>query len=114
MGGSQLKAIRELPNIFDAEIKIPNRDALHTPPDPPMKKRSKFTRMEDQTSPPPRVYPYKESKDREHKLTSPTQTNSTSVATREKYTKNLKELVKQRRRGQYTGNKYDLPRATHR
>ena len=30
-----------------------------------------------------------------------------------KYTKALKELVKQRLRGHYTGNKYDLPRATH-
>ena len=25
----------------------------------------------------------------------------------------LKELVKQRRRGHYTGKKYDLPRSTH-
>ena len=28
---SQLKSIRKLANIFDAEIKIPNRDALPTP-----------------------------------------------------------------------------------
>ena len=30
-----------------------------------------------------------------------------------KYTKTLKELVKQRRCGHYTGNKYDLTQATH-
>ena len=28
---AQLKAIRELDNIFDADIKIPNMDALPTP-----------------------------------------------------------------------------------
>ena len=32
VGDSQLKAIRGLANIFDAETKIPNRDALPTPP----------------------------------------------------------------------------------
>ena len=31
---SQLKAIRELSNIFYAETKIPKRDALPTPPIP--------------------------------------------------------------------------------
>ena len=30
---SQLKAIRELENIFNSEIKIPNRDSLTTPPE---------------------------------------------------------------------------------
>ena len=32
VGDAQLKAIRELSHIFDAETKIPNRDALPTPP----------------------------------------------------------------------------------
>ena len=34
VGDSQLEAIRELANIFDADTKIPNRDALTltTPP----------------------------------------------------------------------------------
>ena len=31
VGDSQLKAIRELSQIFDAETKIPNRDAFPTP-----------------------------------------------------------------------------------
>ena len=30
-GDSQLKSIRELANIFDADTKIPNRGALPTP-----------------------------------------------------------------------------------
>ena len=58
--------------------------------------------------------PEKESVDREKKIPSTIQRTPPSVATREKYTKHLKELVKQRRRGHYTGNKYDLPQATHR
>ena len=33
-GDSQLKAIRELSNVFDADTKIPNRDSLPTPPIP--------------------------------------------------------------------------------
>ena len=114
MGGAQLKAIRELCQIFDAETKIPNRDALPTPPDWLMKKMTKLPRVEDQTTPPPRVDPDEESKNREHKLPSPTQLTPSSEATRKKYTKTLKELVKQCRQGHYTGNKYDLPRATHR
>ena len=32
LGNSQIKAIRELANIFDAETKIPNSDALPTHP----------------------------------------------------------------------------------
>ena len=32
VGGAQIKAIRELSHIFDAETKIPNMDALLTPP----------------------------------------------------------------------------------
>ena len=32
VGDAQLKAIRELSQIFDAETKIPNRDAFPTPP----------------------------------------------------------------------------------
>ena len=31
VGDSQLKEIRELANIFDAETKIPNKDSLPTP-----------------------------------------------------------------------------------
>ena len=79
-----------------------------------MKKRTKLPRVEDQTPPPPRVDPDEESNNREQKLPSPIQENSSSEATREKYTKKLKKLVKQRRQGHYTGNKYDLLRATHR
>ena len=79
-----------------------------------MKKRNKIPRVEDLTAPPQRVDPDEESKNREQKRTSPIQATPSSEATRKKYTKTLKELVKQRRRGHYTGNKYDLPRATHR
>ena len=32
VGDAQLKAIRELAKIFDAETKIPNRDEFPTPP----------------------------------------------------------------------------------
>ena len=70
--------------------------------------------MEDQTYPPPRVDPDEESKNREQKITSPIQVNLSSEATRKKYTKKLKELVKQRFCGHYIGNTYDLPQATHR
>ena len=59
------------------------------------------------------VGPDEESKNREQKLPSLIQATPSSEATRKKYTKKLKKLVKQRRRGHYTGNKYDLPRATH-
>ena len=114
MGYSQLKAIRELSHIFDAETKIPNRDALLTPPDSIMNKITELPRVEDKTAPPPRVDPDKESKNREQKLPSPIQETPASEATRKKYTKKLKELVNQLRRGHYTGNKYDLLRATHR
>ena len=79
-----------------------------------MKKTTKLPRVEDQTAPPPSVDPGKESKNREQKLPSPTQATPESEATRKKCTKKLKELVKKRRRGHYTGNKYDLLRATHR
>ena len=56
VGGAELKAIRELSHIFDAETKIQNRDA--PPPDLLMKKRTKLPRVEDQTAPPPRVDQY--------------------------------------------------------
>ena len=114
VGDSQIQEIRELSHIFDAETKILNRDAFPTPPYLLMKKRTKLPRVEDQTSPSPRVYPYEESKKREQKLPSPIQTTPPSAATREKYTNKLKILVKQRRHGHYTGNKYDLSRATNR
>ena len=57
---AQIKEIRELSQIFDAETKIPNMDALSTPPDLLMKKRTKLSRVEYQIDPPPRVYPDKE------------------------------------------------------
>ena len=103
VGYAQLKAIRELSQIFDAETKIPNRDALTTPPDSLMNKRTKLPRVEDQTAPPPRVDPDKESNNREHKLPSPIQTTPSLEATRKKYTKKLKELVKKRHRDHYKG-----------
>ena len=55
VGDSQLKAISGLAKIFDAETKIPNRDALPTSPAPLMKKSTKLPWVEDQTAPPPRV-----------------------------------------------------------
>ena len=103
VGESQLKAIRKLETNIYAETKIPNKDALPTPPSPLMKKSSKLPRVEDQTAPPPREDLDEEYQDIEQKLTSPTKTTSPSAATREKWTKTLKELVKQRRRGHYTG-----------
>ena len=78
VGDAQIKAIRELAQIFDAETKIPNRYALPTPPDSLMKKRTKLPRVEDQTAPPPRVDPDEESKNREQKLPSPIQANPSS------------------------------------
>ena len=114
VGSSQLKSVRELSDIFDAENKIPNRDTLPTPPAPITKKRSKLPKVEDHTSPPPRVDPDDKSKDIYQKLPIPIQATPTSASTREKYTKKSKEPVKQRCRGHYTGNKYDLLRVTHR
>ena len=55
-GDPQLKAIRELVKLFDAETKIADRDTLPTLPALLMKKSSKLPRVEDQVSPPPRVY----------------------------------------------------------
>ena len=85
-----------------------------TPPDLIINKGTKIPKVEDQTAPHPRVHTDEEYKNREKKLPSPTHTTPPSEATRRKYTKKLKELVKQRRRDHYTGNKYDLPRAAHR
>ena len=79
-----------------------------------MNKMTKLPRVEYQTAPPPRVDPDEESNNRDKKIPSPIQKTSSSEATRKNYTKKIKELVKQHRRGHYTGNKYDLPRATHR
>ena len=45
VGDARLKAIRELAQIFDAETKTPNRDALPTPPDSLMKKITKLPRV---------------------------------------------------------------------
>ena len=95
--------------------RIKSQTGMHCPPTPEllMKKRTKLPRVEDQTALPPRVDPDEEYKNREKKILSPIQTTPSSEETREKYTEKLKELVKQRRRGHYTGNKYNLPRATH-
>ena len=82
VGDTQIKAIRELSHIFDAETKIPNRDALLTPPDSLMKKMTKLPSVEDQTAPPPRVDPDEESNNREKKLPSQIQTIPSSEATR--------------------------------
>ena len=57
VGDAQIKSIRGLSHIFDAETKLPNRGALPTPPDSLMKKRTQLPRVEDQTAPPPRVDP---------------------------------------------------------
>ena len=86
---------------------------MHTHPDALMKNSTKLPRVEDHTAPPPRVNPDEGSKERKQKTPSPIQTTPPSAATRKKYTKKLKELVKQCRRGYYTGNMCDLPRATH-
>ena len=83
VGDAQLKSIRELSQIFDAESKISNRDAL-PPPDSLMKKRTRLPRVEDQTAPPPRVDTDEESKNREQKLPSPIQATPSSEATRKK------------------------------
>ena len=61
VGDAQLKAIRELSQIFYAETKM---DALPPPPDSLRKKRTKLPRVEDHTDPPPRVDPDEESKNR--------------------------------------------------
>ena len=90
VGDSQLKVIRELANIFDAETQIPNRDALPIPPALLMKNSSKLPSVEYQTAPPPVVDPDKESNDREQKLRSPTQETPPSAATRGEYTKKIK------------------------
>ena len=78
VGDAQLKAIRELSKIFDAETKIPNMDVLPNPPNLLTKKRTKLPRVEDQTAPPPRVDPDKESNNREQKLPSPIQETPSS------------------------------------
>ena len=109
VGDAQLKAIRELSKIFDTENKIPNRDALPTPLDLLMRKMTELPRMEDHTAPPPRVDLNKEYRNREQKLLIQIQTTSPSEATRKKYTKKLKKVVKQRCRYHYTGNKYYIP-----
>ena len=96
--------------------RLKSQIGMHCPPPPDslMKNSTKLLSVEDQTAPPPRVDPDEEYKDREQKLPSPIQTTPPSETTREKYTKQLKELVKKRRLVHQTGNKYDLPRAIHR
>ena len=108
VGDAQLKVIRELAQIFDADTKIPNRYTLPHHPDSLMKKRTTLPRVEYQTAPPPRVDPDEESKNRETKLPSQIQAAPASEATMKIYTKKSKELVKQRRQDHYTENKYDI------
>ena len=90
--------------------RLKSQTGMHFPPlpYPLMKNSSKLPRVEYQTAPPPRVDPYDEYKYRVQKLTSPTQANQPSAATRKKIHQKLKELVKQRRRGHYKV-KYILP-----
>ena len=90
MGDSQLKAIRELATIFDAETKIPNRYALSTPTAPLMKKITKLPRVEDQTDPPPRVDPGEESKDREHNTSQSNPDNSKTISNKGKIHQKVK------------------------
>ena len=73
VGDAQLKEIRELFQIFDAENKIPNMDALPPSPDSLTKKSTKLPRVEDQKAPHTRVDPDEESKNRDQKLPSPIQ-----------------------------------------
>ena len=84
MEDSQLKAIRKLARIFDAETKIPNRDALPNPQDSLMKKSTKLPRVKTQTAPPPRMDPDKEYNDRDQKPPSPIHTTPPSAATMER------------------------------
>ena len=88
VGDAQLKSIRQLSQIFYAETKISNRDTLPTPPDSLMKKMTKLPRVEYQTALSPRVYPDKESYNREQKLPSPIQTTPSLEATRKNTPKN--------------------------
>ena len=74
-----------------------------------MKESTKIPRVEDHMAPPPRVDPDKESKNMDQKLPSTIQTTPQSATTGNKCTRKLKELVTQRRRGHYNGNKYDVP-----
>ena len=110
---AQLKVIRRLTHMLMQRLK--SQTGMHYPPPPDLltKKRTKIPRVEDQTAPPPRVDPDEEYENREQKIPSPIQTTSSSEATRKKYTKKLKELMKQHHQDHYTGNKYDLMRSTH-
>ena len=63
----------KLDGIFDAETKIPNRDALPTPLDSLMNKRTKIPRVKYQTAPPPRVDPDEETRERYQTPPTPTQ-----------------------------------------
>ena len=82
VGYSQIKSIRYLDKIYDAETKIPNRDSLPNPQPPLMNNSTKIPMVEDQTAPPPRVDPDKEYKYREQKLPIPIQTTPPSASTR--------------------------------
>ena len=68
--------------------------------------------MKYQTAPPPRVDPDEETRERYQTPPTPTQATPPLASTRGKYTKKLKELMQQCRCGHYTGNKYDLLKAT--
>ena len=58
------------PQIFDAETKISNKDALPTPPDSLINKRTKLPRVEYQKDASTRVDPDEEYENRGQKLPS--------------------------------------------
>ena len=70
--------------MLDAETKIPNMDALPTPPALLLNKIAKLTSVEDQTAPPPKVDPDEEYKDRDQNISIPIQATPSSEATRKK------------------------------
>ena len=91
VGESQIKYIRGLAKTFDAEIQLPNRDALPTPtPYPLIKQSSKIPKVKYQTAPPPTMVTYEEYKKRYQKHPNPNQETPLSVATRVKYSKKPK------------------------
>ena len=87
-GGCPTPSNKGIISDFDTETKIPKSDALLTPPDSLMKKRTKLPRVEYQTAPLPRVDPDEESKNRYQKLLSTIQTTPSSEVTRKNTPKN--------------------------
>ena len=75
--------------------RLKSKTGMHCPLPPALitKKRYKLPSVEDQTDPPPRVDPDKQSKYREQKLPSPIHTTPPSAAERVKYSKNNSEAT---------------------